>query len=135
MNKITEKVSKYENTFIIEATLRILRIHCLYPFLLPQTNGAQGSGDGASTPTFVDGDEQHSAEGFLCPFCMTAFSSPEVLAEHYQKEHERVVVEDDTSSLDPSMHSVSGSDADRDVAQLQTALDVRSYKMNWRSLI
>ncbi|ODN05636.1 Early endosome antigen 1 [Orchesella cincta] len=44
--------------------------------------------DGTETAaSFVETEEQHSAEGFLCPPCMKAFPSAEALEEHYNKTH------------------------------------------------
>lgn len=37
--------------------------------------------------TSVDGAVPVEAEGFLCPSCMAAFSSPDDLQNHYQSDH------------------------------------------------
>ena len=55
---------------------------------------------------------------------MTAFSSPEILADHYQKEHDDTAANEETASQDSSLQAMSEFQARREIIELQSALAV-----------
>jgi hypothetical protein len=62
---------------------------------------------------------------------MTAFSSPEVLAEHYEKKHGDAAGDDD-SLHESSLQAEAEFQARREVMELQSALAV---SMSWNNFI
>lgn len=84
VNRITENVSKTKLVF--KNGYASWQLHN-WLFLVDKQRSDSRDG-GEPSASFVEHEEQHSAEGFLCPPCMKAFPSPEALEEHYKKTHE-----------------------------------------------
>lgn len=86
-----------------------------------QTPRNDRDGGGETSAAFVDNEEQHSAEGFLCPPCMKAFPSAEALEEHYNKTH----VDVGASETDGAMSNGEVQVLREEIQTLQLVLAVR----------
>jgi len=102
--------------------------------MIPTKQGSTDPSSGVLQPSFGDTEGQLSAEGFLCPDCMTAFPSPEALAEHYSTKHGAAESKDNKSLDFDTSTDLDAAVAQQELYELRFALTVR-YDFLTRSIL